>query len=86
MLDTQYRMHPLICGFISRAFYGGKLADAPDMAEKTAAPWHAASCLGPFAFFDVSGAPQHKGNCASNPQFFLDLKCTFDWLCKPRNT
>lgn len=56
MLDTQYRMHPLICGFISRAFYGGKLADAPDMAEKTAAPWHAASCLGPFAFFNVAGA------------------------------
>lgn len=57
MLDTQYRMHPLICSFISRAFYSGALADAPGMAEKTAAPYHAAPCFGPFAFFDVRGSP-----------------------------
>lgn len=56
MLDTQYRMHPLICSFISRAFYDGKLADAPGMAERTVAPWHAASCLGPLAFYNVAGA------------------------------
>ena len=56
MLDTQYRMHPLICGFISRTFYGGALSDAPGMAEKTAAPWHASPCFGPLAFFDVRGA------------------------------
>jgi superfamily I DNA and/or RNA helicase len=55
MLDTQYRMHPLICGFISRTFYGGALSDAPGMAEKTAAPWHASPCFGPLAFFDVRG-------------------------------
>ena len=56
MLDTQYRMHPLICGFISRTFYGGTLSDAPGMAEKTAAPWHASPCFGPLAFFDVRGS------------------------------
>ena len=60
MLDTQYRMHPLICGFISRTFYGGALSDAPGMAEKTAAPWHASPCFGPLAFFDVRGQAAYR--------------------------
>lgn len=66
MLDTQYRMHPLICSFISRAFYSGALADAPGMAEKTAAPYHAAPCFGPFAFFDVRGKETVQGTSLVN--------------------
>lgn len=62
MLDTQYRMHPLICGFISRTFYRGAVTDAPGMAEKTAAPWHASPCFGPLAFFNVRGAADACNN------------------------
>jgi len=34
LLDTQYRMHPAIAAFPSRAFYGGRLASAPRGADR----------------------------------------------------
>ena len=56
VLDTQYRMHPAITAFPSREFYAGRLHDAPGMAERMAAPWHAVHAgLGPLAFYDVRG-------------------------------
>ena len=58
LLDTQYRMHPEISLFPSRAFYDGKLLDGQDMAKLTAKPWHADSILGPYRFFDVQGMHQ----------------------------
>lgn len=58
LLDTQYRMHPEISVFPSRAFYDGKLLDGQDMAKLTAKPWHIDPLLGPYRFFDVQGMHQ----------------------------
>ena len=58
LLDTQYRMHPEISVFPSRAFYDSRLLDGEHMAALRARPWHAAELLGPFRFFDVQG--QHQ--------------------------
>ncbi|KAI9652901.1 MAG: DEAD-box type RNA helicase [Alyxoria varia] len=58
LLDTQYRMHPEISIFPSRAFYDSRLLDGENMAALRTRPWHAAELLGPFRFFDVQG--QHK--------------------------
>lgn len=45
MLNTQYRMHPSICGFISREFYEGKLlsglGDSDRPMSSSAFPWPA---------------------------------------------
>jgi senataxin len=60
LLDTQYRMHPDISYFASRAFYDGKLRDGPDMAKIRRKPWHASTILGPYRFFDVQGQ-HHTG-------------------------
>ena len=35
----QYRMHPDISAFPARAFYQGRLKDAPGL-EETCQPWH----------------------------------------------
>ncbi|CAI7892383.1 unnamed protein product [Closterium sp. NIES-54] len=53
MLNTQYRMHPMIRHFPSHEFYGGALRDAPQMAQNTARPWHAERVFGPLFFFDL---------------------------------
>src|SRR5258708_18180545 len=58
LLDTQYRMHPDISLFPSMAFYDSRLLDGPDMAKLRARPWHSATLLGPYRFFDVQG--QHQ--------------------------
>lgn len=56
MLDTQYRMHPLISDFASRTMYGGLLHSADGMAANrqaivSAAPTHGHA----IAFADLSG-------------------------------
>ena len=55
LLDTQYRMHPEISLFPSKTFYESRLKDGPDMAKLRARPWHHASLLAPYRFFDVQG-------------------------------
>lgn len=55
LLDTQYRMHPEISSFPSKAFYDGKLLDGPDMLSIRTRPWHKSDILGPYRFFDVQG-------------------------------
>ncbi|EFX01966.1 tRNA-splicing [Grosmannia clavigera kw1407] len=68
LLDTQYRMHPDISRFPSRQFYEGRLIDGADMARLRAQPWHANPLLGPYRFFDVSGAQEkgHRGRSLVN--------------------
>lgn len=55
LLDTQYRMHPHISSFPSKAFYDGKLLDGPDMETLRTRAWHRNPILGPYTFFDVQG-------------------------------
>jgi senataxin len=55
LLDTQYRMHPEISQYPSRAFYDGKLLDGENMAKIRKKPWHDSELLGPYRFFDVQG-------------------------------
>lgn len=55
LLDTQYRMHPEISRFPSKTFYESRLKDGEDMSKIRARPWHHASLLAPYRFFDVQG-------------------------------
>jgi senataxin len=68
LLDTQYRMHPLISLFPSNTFYDGRLVDGDDMAALRKQPWHASSLFGPYRFFDVKGvqAKGHRGQSLIN--------------------
>jgi senataxin len=68
LLDTQYRMHPEISRFPSETFYDGRLLDGPNMAGLRTQPWHGASLLGPYRFFDVKGQHQYapKGHSLIN--------------------
>ncbi len=68
LLDTQYRMHPEISLFPSRAFYDGKLLNGPDMARLRTQPWHQSGILGPYRFFDVQGTHQSapRGHSLTN--------------------
>lgn len=58
LLDTQYRMHPAISHFPSKAFYDSRLLDGPNMANLRKQPWHESKILGPYRFFDVQGTHQ----------------------------
>ncbi|KAI1611950.1 senataxin [Exophiala viscosa] len=58
LLDTQYRMHPEISLFPSRAFYDSRLKDGAGMAKLRHRPWHHSTILAPYRFFDVQGMSQ----------------------------
>ena len=47
-------MHPEISILPSRLFYNSRLEDGPDMAKKTAQPWHQDKLFGVYKFFSVN--------------------------------
>lgn len=60
LLNTQYRMHPMISKFPSAEFYQSKLIDGPGMQEKNTRPWHLVDPLSPYRFFDI--VSRHEKN------------------------
>lgn len=63
LLSIQYRMHPDISSFPSKAFYESRLSDGPEMAALTKQPWHdsASQLYPPYAFLHVRGGREEKG-------------------------
>ena len=57
MLDLQYRMAPDIRELVSEFFYGGRLRDAPEIAERAAerGPPAAGAAAAPVTVLDTSG-------------------------------
>ncbi len=53
LLQTQYRMHPLIRAFPSDYFYRGLLNDGNPLTDYIK-PWHQRGSFGPVVFFDTS--------------------------------
>ena len=49
----QYRMHPDICEFPSRHFYGNQLQNGLTMEVSRKAAFHGDKYLGPYVVFDV---------------------------------
>ncbi|KAG8898400.1 DEAD-box type RNA helicase, partial [Tulasnella sp. 403] len=67
LLSIQYRMHPSISVLPSKVFYGARIQDGPDMAAKTAKPWHNDPMFPPYQFFNVSGGlEQANGHTLKN--------------------
>ncbi len=60
LLNTQYRMHPMISSFPSKEFYHSQLIDGPNMAKITEKKWHKLPHLGPYRFFDVVSKHQQS--------------------------
>ncbi|KAA1114829.1 DEAD-box type RNA helicase [Puccinia graminis f. sp. tritici] len=62
LLSIQYRMHPSISTFPSKAFYDSKLLDGPEMESKAVQPWHqSGSLFPPYAFYHPVGAREERG-------------------------
>lgn len=62
LLSIQYRMHPDISSFPSKAFYESRLADGPNMEVITKQTWHDSTELfPPYAFLHVKGSREEKG-------------------------
>ncbi|KAI5952748.1 SEN1 [Candida jiufengensis] len=60
LLNTQYRMHPMISKFPSAEFYNSKLINGPGMEQKNSRPWHSTNHLTPYRFFDIVGSRHEK--------------------------
>ena len=66
LLRVQYRMHPQIRSFPSRAFYAGALEDAEAVRRRPDEPWQERRrLLGPYLFFDVSRGREARGGSGS---------------------
>jgi len=84
LLSIQYRMHPDISVFPSRAFYKSLLKDGPNMAEKTRAEWHANKVTPAYQFFDVRLGREKVGLSHSqhNPVEAETAVQLLDFLCR----
>jgi senataxin len=61
-------MHPDISKLPSNLFYAGRLQDGPELATKTARPWHAHEKFGTYRFFNVTkGNEEQDGHSLKNP-------------------
>jgi senataxin len=68
ILDTQYRMHPLISEFPARNFYSGvALQDGENVERDTTARWHSSPAFQPLVFYDVPGK-EHSPEGSSSIQ------------------
>jgi len=69
LLDTQYRMHPLICEFASAAFYNGRLRDGVSHMNRRPPegfPWPQRQM--PVAFVNLErGDERREGSSYTNP-------------------
>ena len=92
LLSLQYRMHPDISAFPSSYFYGGRLANGPNVLQENARPWHGMSneLFGPFRFFDIPGQEQlrtfasgKQGNSMMNE---LEARITTSLICSLCNS
>ncbi|KAI8908132.1 P-loop containing nucleoside triphosphate hydrolase protein, partial [Powellomyces hirtus] len=61
LLSISYRMHPQISSYVSRAFYGGKLQDAPGMSDISKAPWHSDPLYPPYQLVDMHSGREQTG-------------------------
>ncbi|KAJ7095873.1 SEN1 N terminal-domain-containing protein [Mycena belliarum] len=66
LLSIQYRMHPAISRLPSAMFYQARLKDGPDMAAKTAKPWHEDPKFGVYRFLDIKSAEEKSGRSIKN--------------------
>eukprot|EP00916_Digyalum_oweni_P020809 GHVL01034671.1.p1 GENE.GHVL01034671.1~~GHVL01034671.1.p1 ORF type:complete len:794 (-),score=133.43 GHVL01034671.1:370-2505(-) len=69
MLKIQYRMHPQISQFPSRAFYEGKLEDAENIVSMCGEQvfWNL-PCFKPLVFFHVEATEVKEGSSTCNPE------------------
>ncbi|KAH0496869.1 hypothetical protein TgHK011_004213 [Trichoderma gracile] len=62
MLDTQYRMHPSICGFISKEFYEGKLLSGLEHKDRPMPP----------SSFPWPAGPRTNGSASAPRMIFIE--------------
>lgn len=80
MLDTQYRMHPIIREYPSLNFYGGSLKDGPNVLADTERPWHSLPAFKPLVFYDVPSKVhtfQLWGGFVGHASMATRFKCPF---------
>lgn len=68
-LQEQYRMHPVICLYPSRRFYGNSLVNAPSMVKRSPPVnfyAHPSGKFKPFVLHSVAGEESFKGNSLVN--------------------
>ncbi len=82
-LDTSYRMHPAICGFISDAIYDGRLRAAPAAAgQGLVLGADAAGALGASGIRYVPVA--HEGNAQSSDEEAREVAALYASLMRQR--
>lgn len=75
MLSQQYRMHPEICAFPSRHFYGGELVPAAGVdRESRGGLFHRREALGPVVFWHVEGQEEASRSMAGSLRNYAEAR------------